>query len=476
MLFNTLQFWLYFVFVFGVYLLLPRRRQNLFLLAASYLFYACWDWRFLGLLLTSSLADWYLGNAIFRARGEGRGAKRWVAASVTINLVFLGFFKYFNFFVDSADRLLGALGLTPVTFHVDVILPVGISFYTFQSMSYIVDVYRGESAPAEDPLDFLLFVAFFPHMVAGPIMHSADLLPQMQRARRVRWAEVMSGFNLAMWGLYKKVVVADNLAAIVGPIFARQMGFRPGPMQLGAVAFAFQIYCDFSGYTDIARGVARMMGFRLMDNFHHPYLSSSITDFWRRWHISLSTWLRDYLYIPLGGNRHGTLKTYRNLFLTMLLGGVWHGAGWTFVLWGAYQGALLVVERLLGGKRLIAHWAEARSLSARVVWGLRVMVTFYLVCLGWILFRCETPEALGRMIGSYLSPRGWFHMPADVLLHVLLLVLPVLVVDLVDFFSGGEQTLLRAPWPARILLYAAAIAAFVVFGRFESDAFIYFQF
>ena len=387
MLFNTLQFWVFFVFVLCVYAFLPRRPQNLFLLAASYFFYACWNWRFLGLLLLSSTTDWFLGNAIARSRGTPK-AKRWVGASVLINLTFLGCFKYFNFFVDAASSLLTTLRLEPITFRLDVILPVGISFYTFQSISYIVDVYRGEIEPAEDPVDFALFVAFFPHMVAGPIMHSNALLPQMQSERKMRWTDISSGFNLTMWGLFKKVVVADNLALIVGPIFRRQYSFRPGPIHLGALAFAFQIYCDFSGYTDIARGVARILGFRLMDNFNYPYFSSSITDFWRRWHISLSSWLRDYLYIPLGGNRHGSRKTYRNLLLTMLLGGIWHGAAWTFVIWGAYQGALLMIERLLGGRKAIADWFEARTLTARLTWIARVLVCFHFVCLGWIIFRC----------------------------------------------------------------------------------------
>jgi alginate O-acetyltransferase complex protein AlgI len=475
MLFNTLEFWVFFAFVLSAYALLRRRAQNLLLLAASYFFYACWNWRFLGLLLLSSTTDWILGGAIGRCRGTPR-ARRLVGLSVAINLVFLGFFKYFNFFVASANDLLASLGLDPLRLHLDVVLPVGISFYTFQSISYIVDVYRDEVEPARDPIDFALFVAFFPHMVAGPIMHSSALLPQMQGDRRMRWSDISSGFHLAMWGLFKKVVVADNLAAIAGPIFHSPSSFRPGPMQLGALAFAFQIYCDFSGYTDIARGVARIMGFRLMDNFKHPYFASSVTDFWRRWHISLSTWLRDYLYIPLGGNRHGVLATYRNLFLTMLLGGLWHGADWTFVIWGAYQGGLLVVERLLGGRRLIADWFEMRSLRARALWILRVAVTFNFACLGWVFFRCEKARFLPAMTASFLDVRGWLQMPAPVLHRVLLLIAPLLAVDASDFLCRQEQSMLRARWPLRALIYFVALYAFLIFGNFESNAFIYFQF
>ena len=474
MLFNTLQFWVFFAFVLGAYTLLRRRGQNLLLLAASYFFYGCWDWRFLGLLLLSSTTDWLLGAAIARSRGTAR-AKGLVAASVVINLLFLGFFKYFNFLVESAHAVLASLGLNPDRLHLDIVLPVGISFYTFQSISYIVDVYRGEVEPAQDPIDFALFVAFFPHMVAGPIMHSSALLPQMQQDRRMRWSDISSGFNLAMWGLFKKVVIADNLAAIAGPIFEPASAHDPGIMHLGALSFAFQIYCDFSGYTDIARGVARIMGFTLMDNFKHPYFASSITDFWRRWHISLSTWLRDYLYIPLGGSRHGSLETYRNLLLTMLLGGLWHGAAWTFVIWGGYQGVLLCLERLLGGRRLIADWFDARTIGARALWAARVLVCFHFVCLGWIIFRCESTASLWPMASAFMDVRGWFQMPPQAW-EVAALIAPLLVVDAFDFLARKEQSLLRAPWVLRGLLYAAAAYVFIVFGRFESNTFIYFQF
>jgi len=474
MLFNTIEFWVFFAFVLALYPLLRRRGQNLFLLLASYFFYACWDWRFLGLLLLSSTTDWFLGAAIARSRGTAK-AKRWVALSVGLNLVFLGTFKYCNFMVEAASALLASLGLDPLRFHLEVVLPVGISFYTFQSISYIVDVYRGEVEAAADPVDFALFVAFFPHMVAGPIMPSNALLPQMQRERRMCWSDLASGFHLAMWGLFKKVVVADNLAVITSPLFAHAKYFRPGPMHLGALAFAFQIYCDFSGYTDIARGVARMMGFTLMDNFKHPYFATSITDFWHRWHISLSSWLRHYLYFPLGGNREGAGRTYRNLFLTMVLGGLWHGARWNFVIWGAYQGGLLVLERRLGGRRLVLDWFEARGLWPRMRWLLQVAVTFHFVCLGWILFRCEDTSTLPRMVAGFMDVRGWLRMPSG-LQPVLILITPLLLVDLSDFLSRREQSMLLFPGPLRALLYLLGLYAFLLFGRFESNAFIYFQF
>jgi D-alanyl-lipoteichoic acid acyltransferase DltB (MBOAT superfamily) len=476
MLFNTLAFWIFFAVVLGVYLLLRRRRpQNVFLLLASYFFYGCWDWRFLALLLVSTTADWTLGNLIAR-ESTRRGAKRWVATSVALNLTFLGFFKYFDFFVGSAEAALGALGVPGPDWRLRIVLPVGISFYTFQSISYIVDVYRGDIEPAKDPVDFALFVAFFPHMVAGPIMPSRDLLPQMQRPRHPRWSDAMAGFHLAMWGLFKKVVVADNLALVANPVFARQLGFGPGAIHLGALAFAFQIYCDFSGYSDIARGVARIMGFRLMENFDHPYLATCVTDFWRRWHISLSRWLRDYLYVPLGGNRGGPGRTYVNLMLTMVLGGLWHGAAWKFVLWGAYQGGWLVLERAVGGKRLVTDWWHARGGAGRVLWLVRVLVTFHFVCLGWLIFRAESTGPLWLMVRSFMDVTGWLRMPGGPALTVALAIAPVLAVDLAQYFSRDELVLLRIPTPLRAAVYVAGAYVFILAGRFESNAFIYFQF
>ncbi|HET9315760.1 MAG TPA: MBOAT family protein, partial [Vicinamibacteria bacterium] len=401
MLFNSWSFPPFLAVVLALYYLLPHRGQNVMLLLASYLFYACWDWRFLGLLLLSTTIDWTLANLIAREPTRA-GAKRWVAASVAVNLCFLGFFKYFNFFVDSADALLQWVGLAGFERHLDVVLPVGISFYTFQSISYIVDVYRGEVKPARNPLDFALFVAFFPHMVAGPIMHSRDLLPQMQQPRHPTWAQARSGLWLMLWGFFKKMVIADNLAGIVGMAYDRPdpAAVSGAAILVATYAFAYQIYCDFSGYTDIARGAARLMGFELMVNFRQPYLALNPPDFWRRWHISLSSWLRDYLYIPLGGSRGGTLLTYRNLMLTMLLGGLWHGAAWNFVLWGAFHGLLLVAHRLLVDEwRLWAFEGRLARAVARVA-------MFHLVCYGWLLFRASSFHQIRVVTGTLLHGLG----------------------------------------------------------------------
>src|SRR6266536_5305186 len=310
MLFNSWMFPLFLAVVLTLYFVLRHRGQNIMLLLASYFFYACWDLRFLGLLILSTSTDWTLANLISR-QSSRQIAKMYVATSVAINLVFLGFFKYFNFFVDSLSALLGVFGVTGLEVHLQVILPVGISFYTFQSISYIVDVYRGDVEPAKNPIDFALFVAFFPHMVAGPIMHCRDLLPQFQRTRHTTALQIVEGLWLILFGYFKKVVVSDNLAPIVDRVFADTTAVSGAPVLIGVYAFAFQIYCDFSGYTDIARGVAKLLGVELMLNFNRPYLAMNPSDFWRRWHISLSTWLRDYLYVPLGGNREGRVNTYR---------------------------------------------------------------------------------------------------------------------------------------------------------------------
>jgi alginate O-acetyltransferase complex protein AlgI len=476
MLFNTLDFWLFFALVYAVYLLLGTRAQNVWLLIASYFFYACWDWRFVFLLGLSTGIDWLLAQRIADEPSRA-GAKRWVALSVVINLIFLGTFKYFNFFVGSAAALIEAMGFQASFPVLNVVLPVGISFYTFQSMSYIVDVYRKDIEPSPSLIEFALFVAFFPHMVAGPIMRASVLLPQMGRPRVVRATDVTEGFHLAMIGLFKKVVIADNLSPIADLVFARQLGYVPGALHLGALAFAFQIYADFSGYSDIARGVARMMGFTLMENFQEPYFSTSITEFWRRWHISLSTWLREYLYIPLGGNRGSTARTYRNLMLTMTLGGLWHGAAVTYVIWGAYQGVLLSIERALGVRGAREVDGSTAGAPSGIVHLLRMAVTFHLVCLGWIFFRADPSAPLMLMAARFLNPAGWLFMPAELAAPALLAIAPIVLLDFARRRLRDDLPLLALrPWPLRSLVYAGLIYAFVLVGRFDSHAFIYFQF
>ena len=325
MVFNSFVFAAFLPIVLLVYYRLSHRAQNAWLLAAGLLFYGWWDWRFLGLLGITTVLDFVSSNQIDRAI-DPKVRRRWLLASLTGNLVILGFFKYFNFFVDSAVGVLGALGVEAHAPALRILLPIGVSFYTFQEMAYTIDVYRRDLKPSRSLLNFALFVCYFPQLVAGPIQRARDLLPQIEQPRRVTGEQVRAGVQLIFIGLFKKVVVADALAPMADAHFNQPSAFSGASLLLGLYLFAIQIYCDFSGYTDIARGVSKLLGIELAINFRQPYFATSITEFWRRWHISLSSWLRDYLYIPLGGNRGTTVQTYRNLLLTMLLGGLWHGA------------------------------------------------------------------------------------------------------------------------------------------------------
>ena len=395
MLFNSLAYAVFLPVVLLIYYSLAHRAQNVFLLAASYVFYGWWDWRFLILVWISTLLDFGCSLGIESTRSP-RLRRAFVLTAVTGNLCMIGAFKYFNFFADSLAALAAAAG-----FHIDAItlrvaLPVGISFYTFQTMSYTIDVYRGRIRAVRNPVDFALYVTFFPQLVAGPIERASTLIPQIQSRRIVRHEQLASGMFLILLGLFKKMVIADNAAPLVERVFSDPAACSAGQLLGGLYAFSAQIYCDFSGYSDIARGSAHLLGFELTENFQQPYLARNITDFWRRWHVTLSSWLRDYLYIPLGGNRHGTLMTYRNLMLTMLLGGLWHGANWNFVVWGLWHGAGLGAMRL---------WKAAfpNVPDTPIVRALGVAVTVQFVCFGWVLFAApDLPtaiQALRRMVG-----------------------------------------------------------------------------
>ena len=391
MLFPTFTFALFFVVVLTVGWLIPGRRAwwKLFMLAASYVFYGYWDARFVGLIVASTVLNQAAAASL--ARLQRPGARRAVVSlAVGANLASLGFFKYAGFFVDSAERALEGLGLAGDLPLLNIILPVGISFFTFQAISYVLDVYRGDAEPAK-PLDFAVYLAFFPQLVAGPIVRAHELIPQINEPRALRHTEFTRALTLIAAGLFKKMVVATYLAeALVDDVFAFPDRFSSLEVLFGVYGYAVQIYADFSGYTDIAIGVALLLGIRLPDNFDQPYRATSIQDFWRRWHMSLSRWLRDYLYIPLGGNRGGDRRRDRNLFLTMLLGGLWHGAAWTFVLWGALHGLGLLIERRFG---LRLPGAVAR------------LVTFHFVCFGWILFRADSlagaGDVLRRLFGAW---------------------------------------------------------------------------
>ncbi len=390
MLFDTPVFFVFLCAVTLCYWCLKFRAQNKFLLVASYIFYGWWDWRFLCLMIGSTVIDYLI--AIKIADTEDRRVKRsLLILSLVINFSILGFFKYFNFFADSLHSSLSALGIQVSLPLLRILLPPGISFYTFQEVAYIVDVYYERVPASRSFFDYGLFISLFPHLIAGPIQRPSHLLPQVQKPRHWDSDKSFDGFLLILEGLFRKCVIADNCALIANAAFGGSFGPPSLPVvMLGTYAFAWQIYGDFSGYSDIARGCAQILGFHFMVNFRQPYFADSIQDFWRRWHISLSTWLRDYLYIPLGGNRFGERKTYRNLLLTMLLGGLWHGANWTFVVWGAIHGGALAVERKL---------TRGRQRSSLVIpkWIKRVFI-FHLVCLSWIFFRATSLGAAWAMI------------------------------------------------------------------------------
>ena len=405
MLFPTIQFAIFFVVVLTAnWLLLPHRtRWKWFMLAASYLFYGAWDWRFVFLIVASTLVNQAAAVAMSRT-DDPRRRKAAVVAAVAANLGILGWFKYYGFFVSSLINLGRSLAVDLPLPLLEITLPVGISFFTFQAMSYVIDVYRGDQE-AVPLLDVAVYLAFFPQLVAGPIVRSNEFLPQLHGAKDPRRVDATRAFGLVAGGLFKKVVVANTLAgAIVDPVFAAPSQFSALEILMGVYGYAVQIYADFSGYTDIAIGAALLMGFHFPDNFDAPYRALSIRDFWRRWHMTLSRWLRDYLYIPLGGSRGGRAATYRNLFLTMLLGGLWHGAAWTFVLWGGFHGALLAWERWREETRVSPDVAAG---PGRLFW--QRVTTFHLVCLGWVLFRADSLSTVGEILGGLLD---WGPAPA----------------------------------------------------------------
>ncbi len=441
-------------------------RRKLWLLLASYLFYAGWDWRFLSLIVVSTLVDYAAGLSLKTTEVPSK-RRGWLILSLLANLGILGFFKYFNFFIDSASALLHPLGLETGDRALQIVLPVGISFYTFQSMSYTLDIYRRRLEPVRDLLDFALFVAFFPQLVAGPIVRAAHFLPQLRKFPQRAGIDFRGCLTLFLIGFVKKSCIADNISPFADPVFAQPASYTALSMWIAVLLYAVQIYCDFSGYTDMAIACAGLLGYELGSNFNFPYLASSVTDFWRRWHISLSSWLRDYLYIPLGGNRGSLLFTYRNLMLTMLLGGLWHGAAWTFVFWGAIHGLALVVHR---------EWTERLKLPAANVAGriLGTAATFYFVCFAWIFFRAQSFSDAKILARGYLLLESSGSRTLDT---ALLLLLACLAVIHILYSRGWPQRLVAgvADW-AFAIGYGAAVALALAFVSLRSDPFIYFQF
>ncbi len=488
MVFNSLVFLVFLAVVLALYYRLGLRGQNVLLVVASYFFYGWWDWRFLGLLLFSTFFDYWCALRL-EAETDAARKKRFLAFSMLINLGILGVFKYFNFFAEGFAQVLGTFGLHADLPTLHVLLPVGISFYTFLSMSYTIDVYRGELRATRNPLEFMLYVSFFPHLVAGPIVRASYLLPQCQQPRVIRRDEVLNGIWLCLLGYVKKMVIADRLAALVEWGFASgQPPFADPNAWLIVYAFAFQIYGDFAGYTDIARGLSKIMGFELVTNFRAPYLVTNPAAFWRHWHISLSVWLRDYLYIPLGGNRGSALRTYRNLLLTMLLGGLWHGAGLAYVAWGLYHGLLLIAHRLWqtlasgGGKRGKpdeSSPARPRRIGAWLGHAALVVVFFHVTCLGWLLFRAG---ALGPKADQWAAIRSYLAAMFRPALEsgISPLVWPVALLGGLALFLQWKHDAMdhfsRWHTGSQACAVVLALSAICALGIFEGSSFIYFQF
>ncbi|MHC4235521.1 MAG: MBOAT family O-acyltransferase [Planctomycetota bacterium] len=475
MTFNSLEFAVFFVIVFGLYRVLARRGQNVLLLMASYVFYGFWDWRFLSLVLISTVVDYTCGWGIHLSRTRLR-RKAYLLTSLSINLGLLCFFKYFNFFAEGLRDLLASVGMQADWGTLNIVLPLGISFYTFQTLSYTIDIYRRQLEPTRDLLGFALFVAFFPQLVIGPIERARVLLPQIQASRRVTWPKIYDGAYLILWGAFKKIFVADNLIRYVTPAFTPGVTPDTSAAWLALWAFAIQLYCDFSGYSDIARGTAKCLGFELMVNFNVPYAATNPKAFWRRWHISLSTWIRDYLYISLGGSRGSSWYVARNLIITMSLCGLWHGATVGYILWGVAQGVMLSayrsLEPMLSGIRF-------RSRTVRSGWWFLCWFFFFnTTCLSFMLFRSPTLAHLGTLFGVLFQPAS-IALNAAVLTvaaYILFYCLALIVIQVLQYRTDDLSVTKRWPWPVRSVLYAYLFYGIVIFGATNATEFFYFRF
>lgn len=484
MIFNSLEFAIFLPLVFAIYWLLgnSRKKQNALIVLASYVFYGWWDARFLLLILASTLVDYVVGILLGRTPADRtRLRKSFLGASLIANIGLLCTFKYFNFFVESFAGTVRFFGHTPEISTLSLILPVGISFYTFQTLSYSIDVYRRKMDPVHDPVLFAAYVSFFPQLVAGPIERAGHLVPQFKRARRFDPGQAADGLRQILWGLFKKMVIADNCAGPVNMIFSSPESYPGSVLALGAVLFAFQIYGDFSGYSDIAIGSARLFGFDLMRNFAYPYFSRDIAEFWRRWHISLSSWFKDYLYIPLGGSRCGGWKTYRNVWVIFLVSGFWHGANWTFIAWGALH-ALFFMPLLITStnRRNTSEVAPGKLLPAASD-ALRILGTFSLVCVAWIFFRADSIGAASsymvRLVTTpHLDPSVFCSFFSSEAYEPILMILVLIVVE---WIQRGHQHGLEisriGKRPVRWLIYYLVVTAIYFYGA-EPQDFIYFQF
>ena len=480
MLFHSIEFAFFFPLVVALYFATPYRHRWALLLAASYWFYMAWKPIYVVLLLTTTLVAYVAGLGMDRATAA-RGRRGWLLVSLFINLGLLFTFKYFNLFSSTTESLLQGLGSSSVLPRLDVLLPVGISFYTFQTLSYSIDVYRGQRRAERHLGIFALYVSFFPQLVAGPIERSTRLLPQFRERFDFDYRRVTDGLKLMVWGFFKKLVIADRLAIYVDQVYNTPTEYAGLPLLLATFFFAYQIYCDFSGYSDIAIGASQVFGYDLMQNFRQPYFAHSVQDFWRRWHVSLSTWFRDYLYVPLGGNRCSTSRWYTNLFIVFVISGLWHGANWTFVSWGALHGAYLVIGLATHGMRERAARAIGLASLPLLHSALRTATTFVLVLFAWIFFRAATMHDALYIAGNLFAPsmpvgeiylglgayEFWIGVAGIVVLEA---------VHLVQRRVPIRETLASRPAWLRWSLYYAAVTLLILFAEPDGGKFLYFQF
>ena len=482
-IFNSYQYILFLIIVVTAYWFLPRIWQNVLLLGASYFFYATWDWRYLSIIFFLTLSNFFIGNKIF-SESDNRIRKNYAILAIGINLITLGFFKYYNFFLDSLDVFLSVFNLSVASLHLSIILPLGISFYTLQKIAYIYDLYKGKIKPADTLLTFALFSCFFPQLVAGPIEKPSHLLPQIENNRSWNTNNLTNGCDLIIWGLLKKVFIADNIAYYVNIIFALN---EPSTLLIlvGTFAFGFQILADFSGYSDIAMGSAKLLGIDLMRNFNHPYLSRSPRDFWRRWHISLSEWLRDYLYIPLGGSRCSKKRHILNLFITWFICGLWHGAAAKFIVWGLYNGLLVSLSNI----RVKSHQLIEKPGLLRI--GLSIIFTYIIMNLGWLFFRIDNLSYLLNYfsVSAILKSIDDISVAMIISFIVIFYSIPFLLVDIRKYILTDKfiQRFTMRPYTfyerynmfmpsKRVVCYCFMILLIITFSSNNSGQFIYFQF
>ena len=471
MLFNSLEFLVFFLLVFVLFARIPRARIFV-LLVASYAFYMNWQVEYILLIITSTIIDYWAAIKIHATQGLRK--KIFLGISLASNLSILFFFKYFNFFSSSLKTLASAFGHAYQPFLTDVLLPVGISFYTFQTLSYSIDVYRGHIKPEKSLPTFALFVSFFPQLIAGPIERAGSLINQLKNNLCLSTPNIVVGCRFILWGLFKKVVIADRLALLVDPVFKAPESYGAVVTLIAAIGFAFQIYCDFAGYSYMAIGLARVFGIHLMTNFKAPYFSKSVREFWGRWHISLSTWFRDYLYIPLGGNRVAIWKWYRNLFITFIISGLWHGANWTFIVWGGIHGTFLILEYIISRKWRIQQPSRFLALFK---WAL----TFFVVCIAWIFFRADSIDHSLILFQNFSNISFSVTEIKDQLiltgigeLNLFIVFFSIIILLLVDRFM--DITVISSkPW-VRFIYYHVLFFAILIFGITDTNAFIYFQF